>query len=231
MADDKDQRDDIQDKDQHQPSPAKHEDEIVEDTDRERELSDLADESEVVDEPESDASDASVTPPSASSEAADGGSTNELAEVKDSLLRVRADFDNFKRRAESDRTKTIQVARTDVILDLLPVIDNFDRAFADVPQEIESNNWYQGVAAIKKQFEKMLQDLGIERIETVGQEFDPELHEAIAHEASDQAENVVVKEFEAGYRLGDAVIRHARVAVSSGHSDSNDNNSEESKEN
>jgi molecular chaperone GrpE len=215
MADDKDQRDDLeQDEntrdDSAAPSPQDAKDPIEHPSDE--------DADEVAEEatPEADESESDAAPPSASTDANEG----ELAEVKDSLLRVRADFDNFKRRAEGERTKTIQVARTDVILDLLPVIDNFDRAFADVPAEIESNNWYQGVAAIKKQFEKMLQELGIERIETVGQEFDPELHEAIAHEASDQAENVVIKEFEAGYRLGDAVIRHARVAVSSGHSDS-----------
>ena len=141
---------------------------------------------------------------------------DEVAVLKDQVLRARADFENFKRRQAEDNARTVQVARTDVILDLLPVIDNFDRAFADVPKDIDGTSWYEGVAAIKKQFEKVLEGLNIERIKTVGEQFDPELHEAIAHEASDKAENEVIKEFEAGYRLGDQVIRHARVAVSSG---------------
>ena len=190
---------------------------------------------------ESDSAEESVTSPSASEgttdESADdaGPADDDLAQVKDSLLRTRADFENFKRRAEEERTRTIQVSRTEVILDLLPVIDNFDRAFADIPQEIAETNWVGGVKAIKQQFDKVLEELGIERIKTVGEEFDPELHEAIAHEGSDQPENEVIKEFEAGYRLGESVIRHARVAVSSGQADSNnpadESANQESKEN
>lgn len=151
----------------------------------------------------------------------DQGSTappNEAEDLRNQLLRVSADFENFKRRVEGDRARTVQVARTDVILDLLPVIDNFDRAFADVPKEIEGGNWHQGIQAIKQQFEGILQNLGIERIESVGKEFDPELHEAVSHEPAKEKKGIIFKEFEAGYRLGDQVIRHARVAVSSGQS-------------
>ena len=142
---------------------------------------------------------------------------DETAELRAQVLRIRADFDNYRKRVEEERARYISVARTDVVLSLLPVIDNFDRAFADVPQEVAQTNWYQGIAAIKQQFEGVLRELQIERIESVGQPFDPALHEAIAHEPSDEhAKDVVASEFEAGYRLGDAVIRHARVKVSSG---------------
>lgn len=226
MADDNDQRDDIQDEETETDSAASSPQDAQDPVQHPSEEDASGTANSDATEPEADESEANVTSPSESSEASVGGSTDELAEVKDSLLRVRADFDNFKRRAEEDRAKMIQVARTDVVLDLLPVIDNFDRAFASVPEQIESDNWYQGVVAIKKQFEKVLEELGIERIKTVGEQFNPELHEAIAHEASDQAENEVIKEFEAGYQLGDAVIRHARVAVSSGQSDSNSENKE-----
>lgn len=213
MSDDKDQRDDVTESSASEPSVA--EDPTLP-TDSEAADSDAVNPDKQT-EPESTASATSVTPPSVSEASVDGNAgKDELAEVKDSLLRTRADFDNYKRRSEEERLRTNQVARTDVILDLLPVIDNFDRAFSDVPKEIDGTNWYEGVAAIKQQFEKILDGLNIERIKTVGEQFDPELHEAIAHEASDQAEDVIIKEFEAGFRLGDDVIRHARVAVSNG---------------
>lgn len=142
---------------------------------------------------------------------------SETAELKERLVRMAADFENFKRRTTEERQAFIQSARTDVVLDLLPVIDNFDRAFKDVPEEIQQSAWYGGVTAIKSQFEKVLADLGIERLPGVGSEFDPNLHEAIAHEPSDEHdENIISEEFEAGYRHGDSVIRHGRVKVSSG---------------
>lgn len=153
----------------------------------------------------------------APSPAANTDQAPEADELHAQLLRVRADFENFKRRVESERGAITQVARTDVILDLLPVVDNFDRAFADVPADIEKSQWYQGVQAIKQQFEKVLQGLGVERIESVGKPFDPNLHEAVTHEPDDAHDkDVITKEFEAGYRLGDQVIRHARVQVSAG---------------
>lgn len=182
---------------------------------------------------ESDSAEESVTPPSANEGTSDESNDDELAQVKDSLLRARADFENFKRRAEEERARTIQVSRTDVILDLLPVIDNFDRAFTDIPDEIKDTNWVGGVQAIKQQFDKVLDGLGIERVQTVGEPFDPELHEAIVTEDSAAPENEVTKEFEAGYRLGEQVIRHARVAVSSGQAGSKNDEptNQESKEN
>lgn len=149
-------------------------------------------------------------------------------ELKEQLLRVRADFENYKRRAEEQQTKLSQVARTDVILDLLPVLDNFDRAAASVPKEIEQSNWFDGVKAIKQQFQGILSGLNIERIECVGKEFDPNFHEALSHEPSQEHQKgIITKEFEAGYRLGEDVIRHARVAVSSGKPDENSDKEKE----
>ncbi len=142
---------------------------------------------------------------------------NELAELREQVLRIRSDFENFKRRAEGEQLRVASTARVDVILELLPVVDNFDRAFKEVPEEISKSAWYGGIAAIKAQFEKILNDLGIERLKTVGEPFDPEVHEAIAHELSkDYDKDIVSEEFEAGYKFGDIVVRHARVKVSSG---------------
>ena len=142
---------------------------------------------------------------------------SEAEEWRNQALRFKADLENFKRRSGEESARNVKVARLAVVLEFLPVIDNFDRAFSDVPQDIQESPWYGGVNAIKSQFESILKGLGIERIDTVGKPFDPNLHEAISHEESDQYEaDTVSEEFEAGYRLGEDVIRHARVKVSSG---------------
>jgi molecular chaperone GrpE len=144
-------------------------------------------------------------------------SDDRVADLEQQLLRIRADFENHKRRTAEERFRIAAVAQTDIVLQLLPVIDNFERAVKDVPKEVASSNWYEGIEAIRKQFSAFLDQLGIERIATVGQQFNPELHEAISHEPSSKyGENVVSEEFEAGYRLGEQVIRHSKVKVSSG---------------
>ncbi len=145
------------------------------------------------------------------------GPTPEMEDLRQQLMRVAADFENYKRRSADEQARNAAISRLSVVLEFLPVIDNFERAFKDVPKEIESSPWYGGVSAIKQQFESTLKSLGIARIETVGQPFDPNLHEAISHEASDKYDaDIVSEEFEAGYRLGDDVIRHAKVKVSNG---------------
>lgn len=150
-------------------------------------------------------------------------SGDQTAELHDQLMRIQADFANFKRRSDEERGRITSVARTDVLLSLLPVFDNFDRAFQDVPKEVSETDWYGGIRAIKQQFEAVLEELGISRVATVGEQFDPNVHEALAHEPNDQfAANVVSEEFQAGYRQGEDVLRHARVKVSSGKATSND---------
>lgn len=140
-----------------------------------------------------------------------------VAELEQQLLRVKADFENHKRRTDEERFKIAGVAQAEVVLKLLPVIDSFERAFATVPSEVEKTDWYKGVTAIHQQFEKMLEDLGISRIKSVGEPFDPAVHEAVANESSDKFDKETVsEEFEAGYRYGDEVIRHSKVKVSSG---------------
>ncbi len=133
------------------------------------------------------------------------------------MARLQADFSNFRRRTEEERLEVAALARTDLALKLLPVIDNFDRAAEHVPEAVKEDPWYVGIEGIRKQFADMLAELGIERIEAVGQPFDPELHEALSHEPSDEfGKDTVSKELEAGYRMGDTVVRPAKVQVSSG---------------
>jgi molecular chaperone GrpE len=95
----------------------------------------------------------------------------------------------------------------------LPVIDNFERALKHVPKELEGNDYINGVQGVVKQFEKTLSDIGVERIKTVGKPFDPTYHEAVTMEEGDGKHEVVSDELQAGYKLGNVVIRHAMVKV------------------
>lgn len=147
----------------------------------------------------------------------DTDNSEELEELKAQLVRVAADFDNFKRRTQEERAEMIDAARAELALQFIPVIDNFDRASAHVPEEVEKTDWYKGFQGIQKQFDQVLEALGIARIESVGQPFDPNKHEAVSHEPSDDHDkDTISEEFEAGYTLGDSVIRPAKVKVSSG---------------
>ena len=105
------------------------------------------------------------------------------------------------------------MVKASVIHELLPVIDNFDRALKHVPKDLANNDYVKGVQGVVKQFEKTLVDMGVERIKTVGEVFDPHLHEAIHMEDGDGHIEVVSEELQPGYKLGNEVIRHAMVKV------------------
>ena len=141
---------------------------------------------------------------------------DELQEQVDALTaalqRERADATNLRRRHDEEILALRGRVKATVIADLLPVIDNFERALKHVPKELEGNDYVKGIQGIVKQFEKTLADLGVERIKTVGEPFDPNLHEAVSMDG-DGDEEVVSEELQAGYRLGDDVIRHAMVRV------------------
>src|SRR6185436_3717743 len=98
------------------------------------------------------------------------------------------------------------------VRELLPVIDNFDRALKHVPKDLANNDYVKGVNGVVKQFEKTLADMGVERIKTVGEVFNPHLHEAISVEG-DEGNEIVCEELQSGYKLCDEVIRHAMVKV------------------
>ena len=141
------------------------------------------------------------------------GSDNQLAELESDLQRVQADFMNYKRRTEADRSEMITMAKQVVITELLPVLDNISRALGHLPEDLADHDWTKGVAQIGKQAEDTLKNLGVEKIETIGQPFDPNLHEAISMDDGDGEDEVVTEELQAGYRIGDRVIRHAMVKV------------------
>jgi len=139
----------------------------------------------------------------------------ENASLNDALLRERADAMNVRKRADEDREKLGSLYKSLVVKELLPVIDNFERALKVVPKDLEHNEYVKGVQGIVKQFEQSLTKLGVERIKTVGEPFNPELHEAVTVEEGDGKEEIVSEELQSGYKINDNIIRHAMVKVRS----------------
>ncbi|KAL2320543.1 hypothetical protein Fmac_029512 [Flemingia macrophylla] len=144
--------------------------------------------------------------------------SEELTIEKDRILRISADFDNFRKRTERDRLSLVTNAQGEVVESLLLVLDNFERAKTQIKVETEAeekiNNSYQ---SIYKQFNEILTSLGVESVETVGTPFDPLLHEAIMREDSDEYEDgIIIQEFRKGFKLGDRLLRPSMVKVSAG---------------
>jgi molecular chaperone GrpE len=137
----------------------------------------------------------------------------QVAEITDALMRERADATNIRRRHEEQITGLKSLVKVQIIEDLLPVIDNFERALKHVPKDLENNDYIKGVGGVVKQFEDTLKQMGVERIKTVGEHFDPNLHDAVGIEDGDGEVEVVCEELQPGYRLGENVIRHAMVKV------------------
>lgn len=140
-------------------------------------------------------------------------SEDELLRLTDALQRERADAVNLRRRHEVEMTNLRTRVKSSVIHDLLPVIDNLERALKHVPVELEANDYIKGVQGVIKQFEKTLSDMGVERIKSVGEAFDPHVHEAVSMEDGDGSEEIVSEELQSGFKVGDDVIRHAMVRV------------------
>jgi molecular chaperone GrpE len=136
-----------------------------------------------------------------------------IEELTVALQRERADAQNLRRRHEEQMFGLKDMVKASVVRDLLPVIDNFERALKHVPKDLEKNDFVKGVNGIVRQFNKTLADMGVERIKTLGEVFDPHLHEAVS---ADEGIDVISEELMAGYKLGDEVIRHAVVKVTTG---------------
>ena len=139
--------------------------------------------------------------------------TGKIDELTADLKRVQADFVNFKKRAEAERLRYTQFGRESAVMALLPLIDNIERALGHTPKELVDNEWANGVKTVAKQANDVLRALGVEKIESVGQEFDPDLHEAVHMEDGQGKKEVVVQELQPGYTMDGEVIRHAMVKV------------------
>jgi len=137
----------------------------------------------------------------------------QVAELTDALQRERADVINVRRRHDEQVASLKDTVKANVVRDLLPVIDNFERSLKHVPKDLEGNDYIKGVQGVVKQFERTLADIGVERIKTVGEPFDPRYHEAVSMDEGDGTTEIVSEELQSGYSLGDEVIRHAMVRV------------------
>jgi molecular chaperone GrpE len=137
----------------------------------------------------------------------------QVAELTEALQRERADVINVRRQHEEQVGNLKTLVKANVVRELLPVIDNFERALKHVPKDLEKNDYIKGVQGVVKQFEQTLEKIGVTRIKTVGQAFDPRYHEAVAMEEGNGSTETVCEELQSGYRLGDDVIRHAMVKV------------------
>lgn len=137
----------------------------------------------------------------------------QVKELTEALQRERADAENIRRRNEEQIANLKTLVKANVVRELLPVIDNLERSLKHVPKELAAHDYVKGVQAVVKQFEKTLADMGVERIKTVGEVFDPRLHEAVAMEEGAGSVEVVCEELQSGYRLDDEIIRHAMVKV------------------
>lgn len=136
-----------------------------------------------------------------------------IGELTDALQRERADAENIRRRHEQQISGLKNLVKSQVVLDLLPAIDNLERALKHVPKELEGNDYVKGVEGTVKQFDKVLSDLGVEKIKTIGEVFDPALHEAVGIEEGDGDLEVICEELQSGYIVDGEVIRHAMVKV------------------
>lgn len=137
-----------------------------------------------------------------------------IEELTDKYKRTFAEFDNFRKRTEKEKSAMYEVGARDIIERILPVVDNFERGFATVTEEEMANPFVDGMDKVYKQFMKALEEAGVKPIEALGQEFNPDFHNAVMHVEDDTlGENVVAEEFQKGYMYRDTVVRHSMVKV------------------
>lgn len=137
----------------------------------------------------------------------------QVQSLTEALQRERADSENIRRQHQEQSAMVRNVVKINVVRELLPVIDNFQRSLKHVPKDLESNDYVKGVQGIVKQFEDVLAKMGVQRIKTVGEVFDPRFHEAVSMEEGEGSVETIVEEVQPGYLLNNEVVRHAMVKV------------------
>lgn len=150
------------------------------------------------------------------SEDAMSGLQADLDRFRDLALRSQADFENYKKRASREKEEAIKYANSALLQKLVSILDNFELGLAAAKTEAHESPIYSGMVLVQKQLNDLLAENGLEPIEAEGKQFDPNLHEAIAHEPSESREGTVISQARRGYRLKDRLLRPARVVVSSG---------------
>ena len=176
-----------------------------------------------------EAEEAEQEPGQESSEASDDGEKKEkkffgkkkkdkkdekIEELTDKLTRQMAEFDNFRKRTEKEKSQMYEIGARDIIEKILPVVDNFERGLDSIPEDEKSTPFAEGMEKIYKQLMTTLEGIGVKPIEAVGKEFDPDFHNAVMHvEDEELGENIVAEEFQKGYTYRDSVVRHSMVKV------------------
>ena len=137
-----------------------------------------------------------------------------IEELTDRVKRQMAEFENFRKRTDKEKSAMYEMGAKDIIERILPVIDNFERGLATVPEDAKETPLAEGMEKIYKQFRKTLEEAGVKAIEAVGREFDPNYHNAVMHVDDDSlGENIVAEELQKGYMYRDSVVRHSMVKV------------------
>ena len=138
-----------------------------------------------------------------------------IEELNDRLMRQMAEFDNFRKRSEREKSQMFEIGAKDIVEKILPVIDNMERGLATVaPEVMETDAFAQGMEKVYKHFMTVLEGAGVKPIEAVGNEFNPDFHNAVMHVDDDAVgENIVVEEFQKGYMYKESVVRHSMVKV------------------
>ncbi|HJD13655.1 MAG TPA: nucleotide exchange factor GrpE [Candidatus Ruminococcus avistercoris] len=137
-----------------------------------------------------------------------------IEELTDQLKRQLAEFDNYRKRTEKEKASMYVVGAKEIVEKILPIVDNFERGLAQVPEEQKEDPFVDGMSKVYKQLTTALGEAGVEPIEAVGKEFDPNFHNAVMHVEDDEVgENVIVEEFQKGYLYKDVVVRHSMVKV------------------
>lgn len=137
-------------------------------------------------------------------------------ELTNDLKRMAADFANYRKRNDAERTEFAKFAKADLIAKILDVLDGFDRALVTIPEELKGTPWVEGMWLLERKLRGILEVEGLKPVDSIGAQFDPYQHEAVAHVPSDQPEGTVIAEHQKAYRLHDKLIRPALVTVSSG---------------
>lgn len=196
--------------------PVTQEEEIVVENTKAEDVSETADQEEAQAEPETAEEDAGIDKKGffGKKKEKKDKKDEQIAELTDKLKRQLAEFENFRNRTDKEKSQMYAVGAKDVIEKILPVIDNFERGLKSIPEDQKGGPVASGMEMIYKQLITVLSDLGVTPIEAVGQEFDPNLHNAVMH-AEDEGlgENIVAEEFQKGYKYKDTVLRHSMVKV------------------
>lgn len=137
-----------------------------------------------------------------------------IDELTDRLTRQMAEFDNFRKRTEKEKSQMYEIGAKDIIEKILPIVDNFERGLASMPEEEKATPFAEGMEKIYKQLMTTLESIDVKPIEAVGKEFNPDFHNAVMHvEDEELDENIIVEEFQKGYTYRDSVVRHSMVKV------------------